>query len=164
MASFSIPVLREMGFSGFCQIGTLRSERCAGIPAMPGVYIVLNSGSYRPQFLQKGTGGFFKNKDPNISIEALERKWVPGSPIVYIGKAGGSKSKRTLQKRLREYAQFGSGLPVPHWGGRLIWQLPDSENLDVCWRPYAEAASLETELLALHVAEFGALPFANLRR
>lgn len=164
MASFSLLALRQIGFEGFCQIGTLRSDRCARVPTESGVYLILHKESDTPKFLEKGTGGRFKNREPNIPVATLESKWVRGSPVAYIGKAGGAKSRRTLQRRLFEYVQFGCGLAVPHWGGRMIWQLSGSDNLEVCWRTHTEADLFERELLARHAAEFGALPFANLRR
>lgn len=71
-----------------------------------------------PEFLSHGTGGFFKGKDPNVSITELETNWVENTCVVYIGKAG-----TTLQKRLNQYLKFGNGQNIGHWGGRYIWQI-----------------------------------------
>jgi hypothetical protein len=48
---------------------------------------------------------------------ALIANWVDGAEVVYIGKAD------QLKRRLTQFADFGGGKPIGHWGGRLIWQL-----------------------------------------
>jgi len=58
------------------------------IPAVRGVYVLLRISTHAPVFLEEGTGGFFKGKDPNVSLEVLRQNWVETSPVVYIGKAG----------------------------------------------------------------------------
>lgn len=98
-----------------------------------------------------------------MPVSYLANKWNPRSAVVYIGKAGPS-SKRTLKKRLNEYLCFGAGDAIAHWGGRLTWQLSNPEDLEVSWKTESHARALETELLAVHLAEFGTMPFANLRR
>jgi hypothetical protein len=52
---------------------------------------------------------------------------VPGAEVVYIGKADDAG------RRLKQFARFGAGEPVGHWGGRYIWQLADSSELLVAW-------------------------------
>lgn len=54
-----------------------------------GVYIILRGNNEPPAFLEKGTGGFFKGKDPNVTKAELESNWISNTPIMYIGKAGG---------------------------------------------------------------------------
>lgn len=58
------------------------------------------------------TGGFFKGKNPNVSIQELNSNWIDGEHIVYIGKA------TELCRRLRQYMSFGQGKNIGHWGGR----------------------------------------------
>ena len=84
--------------------------------------------------------------------------WVPGARVIYIGKAD------QLQRRLRQYLDFGAGKPVGHWGGRLIWQLSGSENLEFAWVADEAPQLREAALLQAFVDEFGVMPFANLRR
>lgn len=95
-----------------------------------------------------------------MRTERLDAEWVHGSTVVYIGKAD------VLRRRLHQYARFGAGEPVGHWGGRLIWQLADSGDLLVTWHALTTmetARSFERRLLF----RFGELyegrrPFANL--
>ena len=54
--------------------------------------MVVYTGENIPEFLSRGTGGFFKGKDPNVSITELETNWVENTCVVYIGKAGKLKN------------------------------------------------------------------------
>ncbi len=71
-----------------------------------------------------------------------------------------------MRRRLKKYADFGSGKPIGHWGGRHIWQLADSDNLFVAWMPCRSeetAAMMEARLLNRFKEEHdGRLPFANI--
>ncbi len=73
-------------------------------------------------FLDTNPGGRFKEQDPTVPIEVLSANWVPSSQVVYIGKAN------VADRRLRQFARFGAGERIGHWGGRYIWQLLDSIN------------------------------------
>ena len=93
-----------------------------------------------------------------MTIDVLQSNWVDDTDTVYIGKA------TSLRSRLRQYAAFGAGKPIGHWGGRYIWQLADASSLLVCWRPTTTTpASVESALIADFVSVFGKRPFANLR-
>lgn len=67
----SVPSLRRQGFVGFVRVADLRSGNRNNVPAVPGVYSVLRDCVSDPEFLEAGTGGHFKNKDPNVSISRL---------------------------------------------------------------------------------------------
>ena len=71
-----------------------------------------------------------------------------------------------LRRRLREYSRFGVGEPVAHWGGRMIWQLKNSERLIVAWREVGReetAREFEQRLLRRFAELYdGRRPFANL--
>ena len=162
----SIESVRSAGFGGFRTANELRSSGMAGVPPTPGVYMVVYEPEQVPVFEERSCGGHFKGKDPTVSIDELKRNWVEGTPVVYIGKAGGGSSAATLKKRLTTFVRFGAGEPVGHWGGRLIWQLQEANSsLRFCWRPAdtGDAAVIESELIQEFVAQFGARPFANLR-
>ena len=46
--------LRRAGYQGFTTIGALRESALAGVPAQPGVYLVLYPSEEPPRFLQIG--------------------------------------------------------------------------------------------------------------
>ena len=157
--------LEALGFEGFRAMGELMNGVKSVIPAQMGVYVVLHEDNTEPIFVSKGTGGFFKGKNPNVAISELQDNWVEGTSIVYIGKAGGAGSSATLNKRLGQYLRFGQGANIGHWGGRYIWQLADSRDLVVCWKTLTDLDPREVERQM--IAEFkathaGKRPFANL--
>jgi hypothetical protein len=156
--------IRADGFQGFVTISDLQQSQCRNVPTNPGVYLVLNSNSCCPGFLEKNIGGHFKEKDPTTKLCDLEKKWVDGAVVLYIGKAGGGKA--TLRKRLHQYMRFGGGKKIGHWGGRYIWQLARSCDLLVVWKtmtlPDADPRREEQLLLVEFTKQYGKLPFANL--
>ena len=156
--------LVEAGFHGFVTIGELMTS-IGLVPAKRGVYVVLRVNDEKPEFLLRGTGGFFKGKKPDVNLDELERNWVSGTSIVYIGKAGGSNSSATLQGRLGQYMQFGQGKNVGHYGGRYIWQLSDAKDLVVCWNEFLdeEPRDIERQMIKTFREEHcNQRPFANL--
>ena len=81
----TIDDLKAAGFEGFIPVAQLQADSTA-IPRTAGVYMVVYTGENIPEFLSRGTGGFFKGKDPNVSITELETNWVENTCVVYIGK------------------------------------------------------------------------------
>lgn len=160
----SIYEIEKAGFHGFKKMGELFFNS-SEIPKSKGVYLVLNPNYiYDAEYLQIGTGGYFKGKDPNVLIDELKSNWVKNSFVVYIGKAGGETSKATLNSRLKQYFGFGQGKNIGHWGGRLIWQLKNSSDLIVCWKPLFDddPRTIENMLIKRFVSEYSKRPFANL--
>lgn len=159
----NIDELKKAGFEGFKKMSELFVDSSA-IPKIKGVYLVLNPNFKKAEYLQIGTGGYFKGKNPNVSFNELKSNWVDNSLVVYIGKAGSETSNATLHSRLRQYFGFGQGKNIGHWGGRLIWQLKNSSDLIVCWKtlPNDDPRIFENQLIKKFVAEFSKRPFANL--
>ena len=64
----------------------------ADVPTGPGVYVIVRPTDEPPSFLNVSPAGHFKGKDPTVPVSELQALWVPGTRIVYIGKAslGGS--------------------------------------------------------------------------
>ena len=124
------------------------------------MYVVYRPAPSAPAFLASNPGGRFKGKDPSVSSAVLQSSWVADCAVVYIGKAD------VANRRLKQFARFGAGEPVGHWGGRYIWQLADSGDLLVGWHAISwgeEAREYEKRLLAHFASSHdGARPFANL--
>jgi len=151
------------GFTGWVPFAQLPH---ADVPSRPGVYVVVRPSNQPPRFLDVSPAGHFKGKNPTVPISELTALWVPGTRIVYIGKANaGSRGKRHLRKRLDEFRRSGAGMPIGHSGGRRIWQLADHHELLVGWRVTDDddAAQIESRMLADFRAHHGRLPFANMR-
>lgn len=113
--------LKEDGFCGFKTVVELR-KNINIVPELTGVYVLLRPNDDEPVFLEKGTGGFSKKKNPNVAFPKLGAKWVRDTSIVYIGKADISPKtgERGLRTRLKEYLDFGQGQNIGHWGGRYV--------------------------------------------
>jgi len=158
-----LPSIRNSGFVGFKTIEQLWNDSSC-LPNEKGVYVVINPHCSKKQFLAKGVGGFFKGKNPNISLEELTSHWIEDCHILYIGQAGGNGSSATLKKRLKQYLDFGKGKPVGHYGGRLIWQLLHHKDLLVAWKntKFTNPREEERAVIRDFHNNYGRLPFANL--
>lgn len=157
----SIEALTVAGFEGFVPLVTLDTSK---VPIAPGLYVVVRASADSPRFRDTSVGGWFKGKDPSVPVTRLESRWLSNTPVVYIGKAGGSTSGAHLAGRLRQYRRFCNGEPVGHWGGRLVCQLAELPDLLVAWRPSSgDAVTEETAAIAEFKSQYGQLPFANLR-
>ena len=161
----SMDTIAAYGFQGFIKISDLRASGCKEIPPNQGIYLVLRPLTSFPKLVYPSTGGYFKGKDPTVPLDELNNHWVEGTIVVYIGKAGGVNSTRTLRDRLQTYLKFGEGKPVAHWGGRYIWQLADADELVICWKttPRSDPALEEKKLIRAFAARYCKRPFANLR-
>ena len=154
--------LKDDGFAGFRPFEQLDINR---VPRAPGLYVVLKPEGFERRFLAKSAGGRFKKRDPSLLQPALEAEWIEDADVLYIGKAGqGSTGSRGLRKRIQEFTDFGRGKPVGHWGGRLIWQLANSQSLIIAWKELAaeEVNHAEAAYHSEFVRIYGKLPFANL--
>ncbi len=151
---FTRPHLEKTGFSGWLPFATIRASAC---PTSGGVYVVTYKADGPVTFSERSRGDWFKGKDPTVTPDALAANWVDGAEVVYIGKAN------QLRRRLTQYADFGAGKPVGHWGGRLIWQLPAIDRLIVGWMetPGRIPVEVEAELIASFRQIYGKPPFAN---
>jgi hypothetical protein len=132
------------------------ADRLLNFTQAGGVYVVPRNGG-EPDFLAVNNGGRFKGRDPSVSRDALRANWVVGASVIYIGKAD------NLKRRLWELMRFGAGEPVGHWGGRLIWQLADSDSLLVAWAetPGQVPREVESTMITAFWAAWGKPPFAN---
>jgi hypothetical protein len=168
-ASFTRADLEAAGFAGWQTWSELRTADFSAVPCRPGAYLVFRPSDSSPSFVHPSRAGLFKGQDPSVPQEHLQREWVDGANVVYIGKADFRKRRKeveALRLRLSEFAAFGAGEPHAHWGGRLIWQLADANELLVAWHEvtWAETArDYEKRLLSRFVeVHDGRRPFANL--
>ena len=144
---------------GFSTPVPLRSlpNRCPDVQSDSGIYCVV-SAEPKPTFTEESLGGWFKGRNPSVEIDLLEAKWVDGEPILYIGKAN------SLRKRIDQFARFGRGEPIGHWGGRYLWQLADPDSLPITWKIVPDPGNAEADFVSDFVERHGVLPFANLNR
>lgn len=148
--------LENLGFEGFIPLRSLPAG-CKSVTAEGGVYVVA-SPDRSGEFAQKSVGGHFKSKDPSVPVERLRAKWVSDVDTLYIGRA------KSLRRRLDQFARFGRGEPIGHWGGRYLWQVADPSSLLVAWLEAVDPVEAEAELVAEFVDRHGSLPFANLNQ
>lgn len=125
--------IKKYGFTGFKSVYELLNDSSV-IPKTKGVYVVINPTPQKVEFLEKGVGGFFKEKNPNVSINELKEKWINNSDVIYIGQCGGGTSNATLKSRLSQYLNFGKSKNVGHYGGRFIWQLKIHKDIIFAWK------------------------------
>lgn len=158
--------LEARGFTGFVTFDALNSGGLVEVPEGDGVYVVVRTKDEQPSFLKESRGGRHKGRDPTVSTPTLETAWVDDAVVLYVGKAPrNAKGERGLRKRVGEYAKFGAGRNVGHWGGRYIWQLEEQGTLLIAWRECAHgrtAAGDEAELASEFRRQHGRLPFANI--
>lgn len=157
MAAFDQADWASRGFGSFTAIRRLSRPEPPQLPVASGVYVVL-SEPLRPGLLAASGGGHWKGKDPTVPRERLEREWVEQTATLYIGRA------TSLRERVGELLRFSDGLPVRHWGGRLLWHLGGCQDFLLGWREYPDFVGLEADLIDDFVEHFGRLPFANLKR
>jgi hypothetical protein len=157
--AFDIEDLRRRSFCGFVPLARLGRPEPEELPTASGVYVVLRARDGAPRFLERSGAGWWKRQDPTVQVERLRREWVQGTQTLYIGKA------MSLRERIGELLRFSDGdAKARHWGGRLLWQIEAPRDLVLGWRAEADYAGIETDLLDEFIAEFGRLPFANLKR
>lgn len=152
---FTRPNLLANCFVGWVTFNQLlKSDPC---PDVGGVYVVVRPDLATPRFLDRNCGGWFKDRNPTVGLDRLKANWVADAEVIYIGKAS------NIRRRLREFAKFGAGHKIGHWGGRLIWQLEESGRLLVAWKttPGLDPLACEAQLIAQFRADFGKPPFAN---
>lgn len=147
-------------------------EEMLKIPKKSGVYFVISPLNFNEEtFINPGTGGHFKDRDPNIPIEELKLNWVKAADILYIGKAGGIRANGNpyttdLKTRIRTLLNFGNmNNKAPHWGGRYLWQYANSRELLIYWyvcRDDQDAVLLEKRLINDFKRQYGKIPFANI--
>jgi hypothetical protein len=156
--------LKAQGYTGFHTIAELIHDP-SSIPAFPGVYMILYRGYLSPGFLKLSHAGLSKEADTSMPIGELKQRWIKETPVIYIGKTGGSGFEATLHSRIGQLLSYGQGKSSNHRGGRYIWQIANHTDLAICWMPLTadiEPAARKKELLSVFRAKYGKNPFANI--
>lgn len=146
--------LEALGFTGFVPLVGLNPR---GVPQGHGVYVVLRPDIERPHTLLE-ENPVRRARLRKYTLDDLNRRWVAGTPVVYIGKAMGQEG---LRGRLKPFSKKRAS----HSGGRAIWQLQEADSLLVCWKeaPCYPADRVEDDLIDQFKAVYGLTPFANVR-
>lgn len=162
----SIAFLVSEGFEGFRSIAQLFADQCEELPNIRGLFCVARKSLDPPQFLPKSTAARFRDTNPTIPIDELEKLWVPGAQVLCFSRARGPGVRSLLKQRVKRFLRFGHGRHVAHWGGRAIWQLRDQSALIVAWKPTPkdDPARIEGAYQDGFERHYGALPFANLKQ
>lgn len=161
--TFTEAGLQAAGFVGFVTVAELRAEACARVPTRPGIYVVLRVSEAAPRFLRHSPAGWFQGHDPTETAIVLRARWIPETPLLYVGKAtAGSRGVRHLRKRLNELLDFGAGRSIGHRGGRYLWQIEGSDTFLVAWLPDHDPTTAENEVLRAFSATHGSYPYANI--
>lgn len=152
--------LEGTGFTGWHRFSELRSRLRAIDRSAGGVYVVYRDALDPPSWLSKSPGGTWRGP-PTVPANVLVANWVPDAHVLNIGKANHGQ----LRNRLAAYCSFGEGGRGRHYGGRLIWQLADSEKLLVAWRkldtPDVNPYEVEQKMIRAFKSVYGKPPFAN---
>jgi len=141
-----------MGFEGFVPLVRLPMK---DVTPNKGIYVVLRPDADASYALLD------HSPLAAYTVVELEERWIPGAPIVYIGKAGTQTSRGGLKLRLSPYSRKARG----HSGGRSIWQLEDAGELLVCWieTPGLDPHHVEEDYLDEFARVYLAQPFANVK-
>ena len=86
-------------------------------------------------------------------------RWIPGAPVVYIGRA-----RRSLRRRISQFYRHEHGDPRPHRGGQAVLLLPEASRW-VFWAPTEASVEAERIMIETFMAHAGGrLPFANRKK
>jgi len=148
-------------FTNAGTVADLYVNRCADIPQVAGVYVVVRPAGLEASLDARSSGGRYKERDPSYSEDVVAANWVDGACVLYVGMTA---SKKGLRDRVRKLTDFGQGKAVPHRGGRLLWHLTSATGLEVWWSECDRslAQSAESELIDAFRSVHGVRPFANM--
>ena len=153
--------LRRSGFHGFLKIIYLREAFVKQPPAEPGAYVVLRTEDAEPAF-----DGYPKrlsrtHKKQKLDPAALKKRWVPGASLLYVAETEAGQRDHTLRDAIYHLCWPSTDPHNPlHGPGRLIWYVPNAQELLVAWSTEIRASA---QLISLFHEHYGTMPFANER-
>ena len=164
--AYSIDDLRNFGFVGFAPFRTWAKGMIIkpGEPDAEGVYAIVRESMARPMFTEED------HSKPRVTIrtavEAAEH-WVPGVQVLYFGKGplrrATSRKRDGLVQRIYEFQQHGYAGGANHYGGKLVWQIGDADQLLIAWKllPEGTSEAVESGLILGFKETRGIQPYAN---
>lgn len=164
---YSIVDLRAYGFVGFVPISGWSKADIVGLGEgdVEGVYAVVHQNMAVPIFIDDLRP--VPRRRSRTAAEAAGR-WVPGVQVLYFGMAPLRRESRSgrrggLAQRIYEYKQHGLSGGSNHHGGKLVWQVGDSDDLRIAWKvlPEGQSEQIESGLISGFKKEIGRPPFAN---
>ena len=165
---FTIDDLQADGFVGFVPLAAFEKPFVMGDgPDVEGVYVVLRESAVRPTFREDTHR---KPRSKIYTAAQAEAEWVDGSQMLYVGKGPLRKPRRGrrqgLAQRINEMRAHGHDGGANHYGGKLLWQIEDTDSLLIAWKVLIEgtADDVETALIRrfMDQAESGRTPYANI--
>ena len=101
----------------------------------------------------------WRGEKVSVPIEELQEKWVESADILYIG----CSASKTVQERVRrDHIPFWKGeKQTPAFGGRVIGQIQNFENLQVWYLRCENPLKMKKDLLKEFKKQNEVLPFAN---
>jgi hypothetical protein len=102
----------EILYVSFKRPASAKTTSVIQVPSVLGIYIVSVPKGFEHKFLPESPVLPRRQVASSKSVDCLEKKWVEGTTVIYIGKAGGDHKKATLRSRLRTYMRFSSGEPA----------------------------------------------------
>lgn len=164
---YSIVDLREYGFVGVVPFPEWSKADIVGLggPDVEGVYSVVRENTTVPIFTDDVRPATRRRTRTAAEAASL---WVPGVQVLYFGRAplrraSGNGRRSGLAQRIHEYKRHGLSGGSNHHGGKLVWQISDSDALRIAWKmlPEGESKQIESGLISGFKKTMGQPPFAN---
>ena len=159
---YSIADLKGYGFIGFVPFRTWTKRLVLDVDGRDseGVYVIARESVELPAFIEE------RHHKPRPIVRTAQEaaaRWVDGEQVLYFGKAPLRKRPKGLANRLAEYHAHGFGSGAQHYGGKLIWQLANTDELIVGWKGLGagESAAIESGLIKGFALLHGVQPYAN---
>ena len=165
--SYSIEDLQRFGFQGFDLMKAWDKNQILGLHTkdIEGVYVIARHSISTPEFTQE----IHHKPRPRVwSPAEAGQRWVEGVQTLYFGKGPLRRPdsrgyRKGLANRIEEFRAHGFGRGASHYGGKLVWQLKDSDDLLLGWKSLREEESdqVESGLILGFRHLLGHQPYAN---
>ncbi len=125
-----------------------------------GIYmIVLPDNFGKIGFEKQSKLKIWRGEEVSVPVETLQEKWVENAEVLYIGKC--SSKTKTAKKLVLKHIAFWNGKNVSAYGGKVIGQIQNFDNLQVWYLECDNPSQMKDRLLNAFEEQYGNLPFAN---